>query len=134
MTRLDQQIADAERAVTDAIRRRDTRGSHHAINHLRALRTKRLRRENRWASLRALLGPLGRIAATLAMFAVAAALYTVANIEDAAAQTTSAVHLVAQRPTWGEVVGLFIVLTIAAASTLALLRDGRRNLTEDDFD
>ena len=84
--------------------------------------------------LRALLGPLGGIAATLAMFAVAAALYTVANIEDAAAQTTSAVHLVAQRPTWGEVVGLFIVLTIAAASTLALLRDGRRNLTEDDFD
>ena len=36
MKSLDHQIADAERAVTDAIRRRDTRGSHHAINHLRA--------------------------------------------------------------------------------------------------
>ena len=90
MKSLDHQIADAERAVTDAIRRRDTRGSHHAINHLRALRTKRLRRENRWASLRALLGPLGRIAATLAMFAVAAALYTVANIEEAQAATITA--------------------------------------------
>ena len=134
MTRLDRAIEAAQSAVDDARRRRDTRAFHYALTNLVALRTKRLRRENRWKAIRAWLGPLGRIAATLAMFAVAAALYTVANIEDAAAQTTSAVHLVAQRPTWGEVVGLFIVLTIAAASTLALLRDGHRNLTEDDFD
>lgn len=88
MTRLDRQIIEAERAVESAIRRRDTRASHHALNHLRALRTKRLRREARWSAIRAWLGPLGRIAATLAFFALAAALYTVASIEDAQAATT----------------------------------------------
>lgn len=84
---LDRQIIAAERAVDDALRRRDTRGSHHAINHLRALRTKRLRREVRRAAILAWLAPFGRIVATLAFFALAAALYTVATIEEAQAAT-----------------------------------------------
>lgn len=59
---LDHQIIAAERALDAALKRRDTRSIHHAYNHLRALRTKRLRRDVRWNAVMSWLGPLGRIA------------------------------------------------------------------------
>lgn len=124
---LDHQIAAAERAVTDAIRRRDTRGSHHAINHLRALRTKRLRRENRWASIRAWLGPLGRITATVAMFVLAAALWCIVDAPDAYAATA-----VTAAPSAFDIAALWGLLVLALSWLYVRAMDAMDKLDNDD--
>lgn len=117
---LDLQIIAAERAVTDAIRRRDTRASHHAINHLRALRTKRLRRENRWSAIRAWLGPLGRITATLAFFALAAALWCIVDAPEAyaATQISAGPNAFEIGALWGLVVLVLCLLYVRAMNAM----------------
>lgn len=87
MTRLDRQILAAECAVDAAFRAKDTRRIHASLNALRALRHERLRRELFWRNLRAWLGPLGRIAATVVAFAWAALMYALVDAPEAYAGT-----------------------------------------------
>lgn len=59
---INRRIIAAESAVDTAIRRRDTRKLHHALNELKVLRTERLKREARWRAVMSLFGTLGRTA------------------------------------------------------------------------